>query len=116
GKSAWAKVDWRSLEAFTWFAVFAIFWSLSQIYFLPEATVAGGALRGTVARAVLQIFVFILSISPAFLLPLTLRSMRDLYEAGKVYILSCYCLAVVGFFQIVVWYATGRDPLPIGIL
>jgi O-antigen ligase len=116
GKRAWATVDWKSLHGFVWFAIFAILWSLSQVYFLPEATVAGGVLRGTVARALLQIVVFILSISPVFLLPLTLRSMKELYEAGRIYIVSCYCLAVVGFFQIGIWYVTGKDPLPIGIL
>lgn len=110
------RADSKASDGFLWFAVFTVAWSLSQVYFLPEATVAGGALRGPVMRAILQVFVFGLSICPVFLLPLALRTIPDLMKAGRMYIVSCYCLAALGAAQIGIWYATGKDPLPIGIL
>ena len=32
------------------------------------------------------------------------------------YVLSCLLLAIVGFIQLTIWYATGKDPMPIGFI
>lgn len=111
-----ALTDEKAFQAFFLFTSFVVTWSLLQIFVVPEAQVAGGVLRSPTIRAALQILVFLLSISPLWLAPLIFRSGDDLMAAARVYVVSCYALAALGFVQIGVWYATGNDPLPIGIL
>jgi len=98
------------------FIGFAIALSIFHLPFLPHKDVAGGAARGPQLRAILQIPRLLLSLAPILLarrLPLSLRGITKL---GRVYVLSCVVLAGVGWFQIGVWYATGRNPIPIGLV
>ena len=99
--------------AFLAYVLYGLIWSMLVIGFLPEAQLYGGALRGTVARAVIQLGYFLFTVAPVALLGwLALRS-EDLAACGRVYIVSAIVLAVIGWFQLVVWYATGTNPIQI---
>jgi hypothetical protein len=95
-----------------------VFWtvgvSLVQIPLLREASVEGGAFRAPIVRAIIQIPVFLLAMSPVILVPLVLKLRSDIFEVGKVYLISCVVLAIIGWFQLAVWISTGNNPLPIG--
>jgi hypothetical protein len=97
-----------------------IFWSvlstLVQLPFLPEATVEGGWLRSPVPRGISQLVMLILTIAPAFIIPMAVRNYEQLVILGKAYLLSVAVLAVIGFIQLIIWYGTGVDPLPIGFV
>lgn len=108
--------DRGSLRVFHPFVAFVVVWSLFQVFNLPSAQLSGGALREPLTRALLQIVVFGLVICPIWFLPVAFRSTKDLHDAGRMYIVSCFALAAIGFVQIGIWYLTGSDPLPIGVL
>ncbi len=96
--------------------LFAAVWSLLQIAFLPVAEIQQSGLRGSLVRAPIQILVFGLALSPALLIAWTMRSAEDLTLLFKAYIWSAIVLAVIGWFQLMIWYATGSNPIPIGIV
>lgn len=101
---------------FALFMAFAILWSLSQVLVLPEAQVIGGVLRSTEVRALIQIVMFLFTISPLFLVPLIFRRQEELMSAGKVYLWSLCILATLGCIQLLIWYGTGTNPMPIGLV
>lgn len=98
------------------FVLFAVVSSLLRIPFLPVplAEVTGGALRAPEARAVTQIAMFVFTISPVLIAPLILRRPEQLMVAARTYLLSLVVLAVLGWVQLLVWYGTGNNPIPIG--
>ena len=98
------------------FMLFVIFWSLFQIPFIPEQQVTGGIFRTPEIRSITQIVMFIFSVSPVILVPLILRNRNELIVAGKVYLSSVFILAVLGWIQLFVWYGTGTNPMPIGLV
>lgn len=114
--SAASVIDSISFRAYHPFVAFAVVWSLLQIFFIPTVEVAGGILRSPVIRAVLQIAVLGMIMCPIWFIPAVFTRANDLMSAGRIYIASCFGLAVLGFLQVGIWYATGTDPLPIGIL
>lgn len=105
----------RAYGYFLLFAVYAVVWSLFQLPFLPHAEVAGGEFRSPVFRAVMQIPMFLVSISPVFLVPQLLRHPTQLISLARVYLLSSTVLAVLGWVQLFTWYSTGWNPMPIGL-
>jgi len=106
----------RASGYFVLFAAYAVIWSLFQLPFLPHAEVAGGELRSPVLRAAMQIPMFLVSISPTFLVPQLLRQPSQLASAARVYLLSSVVLAALGWVQLFTWYSTGWNPMPIGLV
>lgn len=94
---------------------YGVVWSLVQLPFLPEMDVRGGSLRGPVIRALLQIVMFLVTVAPVFVVPLFAERFGGLEKLVKAYVLSCVALAVVGWVQLAVWFATGHDPFPLGL-
>jgi hypothetical protein len=96
--------------------LYAVIWSLVQIPFLPPRDVEGGVLRAPAARAIIQVFMFGLDVSPVIVVPLVLRHANDVWQAGETYIVSCVVLAMLGWLQIASWYGSGWNPFPIGVV
>ena len=94
------------------YVVFAVIVSLAVIGFLPEAAVAGGGLRGPTARAAIQIVAFLFTLAPVVVIPLAARR-DDLAACGRIFIASALVLAVIGWGQLAIWYATGSNPIDV---
>lgn len=103
-------------RSFIFFVMCAVLWSLVQIPFLPDAEVVGGILRSPVYRALAQIFMFLLTISPVLVVPSVFSRENDLVVAGKVYIWSVVILAALGWLQLCIWSITDWNPMPIGLI
>jgi hypothetical protein len=99
---------------FAAFALYAILWSLLQVGFIPQIRIITEGLRGPTVRAIIQIMLFAFAISPVFLVPLILKSRDDVLRMARLYIAGAVVLSIIGWGQLVVWYATGNNPLPIG--
>jgi hypothetical protein len=93
-----------------------IFWSLVQLGFLPVISVGDSALRGPTARAIVQIFMFLFTVSPVVVIAWSLRGADDAARAFRIYLASLVVLAVLGWCQIIVKYSIDVDPYPIGAL
>jgi hypothetical protein len=98
------------------FVVYSLTVSIFQLPFLPTATVSGGDLRSPISRAMLQLFVFLLSISPIFFIPLICNGQHQVVKLFKYFVTSCLMLAILGWLQMAVWYSTGLNLFPIGLL
>ncbi len=98
------------------FVVFAAVWSLTQVAFIPDAEIAAGALRAPVVRATIQVALLFFTVSPALLLAWSMRTKADIEAIFRTYLFSVAVLAVIGWLQLIVWYGTGSNPLPIGIV
>ena len=102
---------------FLWLViVYAVLWSLLQIPFLPDAAISGGALRSPQLRAVVQIIMFFIMISPLFLMPWLVRNFDQVRYLTGTYLVSVVILASLGWVQLVIWIATGSDPMPVGFV
>lgn len=99
---------------FLFFVGFAVCWSLSRIPFLPDVEVGGGLLRSPELRAFSQLLMFLLTVSPVIAVVRIAEVPLDILGMAKAYLLSLLLLAIVGLVQIVVWYATGSNPIPVG--
>lgn len=97
-------------------ALHAMLWSLLQLGFIPDLKIGNGALRGPSARAAIQVLLYLFNLSPAVLGCLLWRRTADVAQALRIYLVSLLVLAVIGWLQLLVWYATGTNPLPVGIL
>lgn len=93
---------------------YATVWSIAQIPFLESRELAGGVLRSAELRAISQILMFWLTVSPIFLVPAIIKNIEDLVKMGRIYLISVFFLATVGWLQLIVWRMTGSDPTPIG--
>ena len=109
------KSVYAGLVPLLYMVLYGALWSLVQIPFLPETQVIGGTFRTPVARAVIQIAMFIFMIAPLLVVPQILRSRNEIITAGKIYIGSAVCL-VLGWIQLLAWYGTGTNPMPIGLI
>jgi hypothetical protein len=96
------------------FVIYSVLISIAQFPFLPSAYVEGGALRSPEARALIQIAVFILTLTPALIVPVYCRAMEDIKTLLRVFTISCVALAALGWFQLFAWYALGVNPFPVG--
>lgn len=113
GSHGWRN-GFSSLGVLNLLILYAIIWSLAQIPFLPEASVAGGGMRQPAIRSAVQIVMFLITLSPLLVVPALIRNAPDLVRLGKVYLTSTVVLALIGWVQLAIWFATGSDPLPVG--
>lgn len=109
-----AQTAFASIGYLWWILLYAIFWSLLQIPFFPDSLAAGGAPRSPEARALIQIPMFFLTISPLFIVPWLVQTPDKLQKLLRTYLKSVILLSSLGWIQIIVWAVTGSDPLPIG--
>lgn len=98
------------------FLLYAIVWSLLQIGTLPDAQVFGGLLRSPVGRAVVQIGYFVFTAFPVVLIGWLAARDDDIAACGRIYLASAVVLAVIGFGQLAIWYATGQNPLQVAAI
>lgn len=109
----------RRIAASGWFLAFLIYgigWSIVMMGFLPEAEVFGGALRNSTTRSTIQIGLFLFTVCPVALIAwLGLRG-DDLAACGRIYVVSGLVLAVIGWVQIAIWYATGSNPIQVAAI
>lgn len=94
--------------------IYAVLWTLLQVLLLDGASVSGGELRQAGARGFAQILMFLIMISPVWIVPILVKQRTDIIRLGQIYMISTLCLASIGWFQILVWVATGVDPFPVG--
>lgn len=102
------------LGVLNFLVLYAIVWSLAQVPFLPEASISGGSMREPMARSVVQVVMFLITLSPLLVVPALIRNATDLRRLGQIYLASTVVLAMIGWLQLGVWTATGSDPLPVG--
>lgn len=95
-------------------ALYATCWSLLQLGVLPLVAAGDSVWRGAQARAVIQIMLFLFSLSPVVLVPWLFNGAEDLKRALRIYIASLLVLGVIGWFQIILWYGFGTNPMPVG--
>lgn len=98
------------------FALYAVILSIIQIPFLPNIALDVSGARAPLPRAIASIVMFLLTISPAVVVAWGIRSGRDVVDLARTYIVSVLILAVIGWFQIAIWYGTGVNPLPITVV
>ena len=96
--------------------IYAVILTVSQIPYLPEASISGGIFRQPSVRSLVQILMFFIQLSPIWIVAQVVKSGANVVSAGKAYLLSCLVLSVVGWWQLLVWYGTGVDPLPVGFI
>ncbi|PYQ25942.1 MAG: hypothetical protein DMF81_00950 [Acidobacteria bacterium] len=98
-------------------ALYAVGLSLVRIPFLPDVDVGGGALRAPLMRTLMQCVYFLVVFgSGLFLAPLYVKTLADVRAAGRWFLGSLLVLAALGWLQLGVWYGTGWNPMPIGLL
>jgi hypothetical protein len=98
-------------------ALYAVLLTLMRIPFLPEASVAGGSLRGPAARSLVQCVYFLAVFGGGILVaPLYLREEEDFRVAARCFVWSLLVLASLGWLQLALWYGTGWNPFPVGLL
>lgn len=98
------------------FVTFAVCWSLLQLAFIPRIEIASGFTRQPEVRAPIQIALYVFSIMPALLIGWTMRGSDDLRAMLRTYLGSVALLGLIGWVQLAVWYATGTNPLPVGVV
>lgn len=101
------------MGTFGWVIAYAIVWTVGQLPFLPDMAISGGGLRQPAVRSIAQIVMFLITISPVWIIPSVVKSRSDLMKIGRVYLLSVALLAAIGWLQLAVWMATGSDPFPV---
>lgn len=112
----WQNVRIAASGWFLAFLVYGIGWSIVMMGFLPEAEVFGGALRNSTARSTIQIALYLFTVCPVALIAwLGLRG-DDLAACGRIYVAAGVVLAVIGWLQIAIWYATGSNPIQISAI
>lgn len=95
---------------------YAVIWSLIQLFWLPDADIYGGAARSPLVRAVSQIVMFFILLSPLIVICVLLRRPEEHIDLARIYIKSVVVLCIVGWIQIAIWLVTGNDPFPVGIV
>lgn len=98
--------------------LYALLTSLIQIGFIPQVAIdlRDGPLRGPSARAVVQMFMFMFTFSPALLVAWYFERPDQAREVLRTYLWSVAILAALGWVQLLVWYGTGKNPMPIGFV
>lgn len=115
-RAGWRPSPVAAARLLAAFALFATLWSLLQLAFVPETRLGQGDFRLPVVRALFQIVLFVFSLSPAVLIAWSMRGLDDLKLLLRTYFWSVFILALLGWAQLIVWYATGNNPLPIYFL
>jgi hypothetical protein len=94
--------------------LYALINSAFQVASLPEVSIDNSVLRSPGVRAVIQILLFLFSLSPVVLVPWLFDKPGDVLTLLRVWMASTLLLAVAGFVQLAIWYGTGVNPLPLG--
>jgi len=115
-KSAVKDAFSKRNSTFLVFLLYGFLVSLIMLPFLPQSNVSGGALRSPEVRSMVQMFMLLFSVSPFFLAMQYCKTEAQFIKALQWYVLSCITLATLGFYQLVVWYASGQDPMPVGFV
>src|SRR5690606_19155158 len=92
---------------FIFFITYAIINSIIHLIFLPVSDLNLPLLRSGHLRAVSQIVMFLIQLTPVFAAVLFLKDIEDIYTTGKVYIISILTLTVMGWGQLIYWYFSG---------
>ena len=98
------------------FLVLGVTLSLCQLAFLPDADLTTGVWRSPLVRAPIQIALLAFALAPVVLIGWSMKTVADIKSMLRVYLLSIVVLAVIGWIQLILWYRTGVNPLPIGIV
>ena len=98
---------------FAAFLLWATVWSLLQLGIIPQPQVGDGILRSPSVRAVIQIALLIFAISPIFITPMVVDRLDDVRRMGRLYVAGAVVLAIIGWVQLAIWYATGTNPIPV---
>lgn len=99
------------------FIFYSVAISLARAPFLPHMDVAGGEMRAPTNRALLQIVYFlVILVVPLFVYPIHFKVERDCTKVVKVFLISLISLAVLGWIQLGIWYVTGFNPFPVGLI
>lgn len=96
------------------FMLIAVGRSIIQVAWLPDEFIGGGILRSPFWRAVSQILMFFVDFSPIFFVPRIVRNTVEVIRLGRVYVVSCVVLSVLGWYQVGTWLLTGNNLFPIG--
>lgn len=108
----------RSFRLPVWgiaFFGYAALWTLLQLPVVPGTDVVGAAFRAVPEyRSLTQIGWLVLRFSPLLLLPAIIDREGDVAKLARLYLASLALLAVIGWIQLGVWWATGADIAPIG--
>ena len=96
--------------------IYSLILGIMMLPFLPNSLVPGGESRQPISRAISQMFIFYVLISPIFIIPRLVRDNLQIKKLASAYIYSCVALSILGFMQLLFWYYTGNDPLPIGFV
>jgi hypothetical protein len=95
------------------FVLWAVIWSLLQLGYIPQPKVGDSALRSPSIRAIIQILLFIFAISPVVVTPMAIDRTEDLGSMARTYVFGVIILVIFGWLQLVIWYGTGTNPIPI---
>lgn len=101
--------------SFAALVLWAVINSAFQVATVPQIEIANSVLRSPVVRATIQIVIHLFTLAPVVLVPWLFRMPEDALRLLKVWFASTLILAVIGFVQFGVWYATGINPLPLGL-
>jgi len=102
--------------SFWMFLAYGVLLSLAQLPGGTETAAAGGMLRGSTPRTLIQIGLFTVEFGLIALAAQMISGPEWIRRAAKVYIASCVCLSILGWVQVGVWLATGWNPFPIGLV
>lgn len=107
----------RIPRSLLFFILYCVAISAARAPFLPHVDVAGGEMREPTNRALLQILYFLaILVLPLIIFPKHLNTGQDCIKAVKVFLLSLGTLATLGWIQLAVWYATGFNLFPVGLI
>jgi hypothetical protein len=98
---------------FAAFLLWSMIWSLLQLGVIPQPQVGDSILRSPSVRAVIQIMLLVFALSPIFVSPMVIDRMDDVRRMGRLYIAGVVVLAIIGWAQLAIWYATGTNPIPV---
>ncbi|WP_439532510.1 O-antigen ligase family protein [Polymorphobacter sp.] len=94
--------------------LYAIVDSAFQMASVPQVAIDNSILRSPSVRAVVQMLMYLFSLSPVILVPWLFNRPGDALLLFRVWLASTIVLAAGGFAQLIIWYATGTNPMPIG--
>jgi len=94
--------------------LYAVIASAFQIAQVPQVEIANSWLRAPAVRATIQIMLYLFSVAPVVLVPWLFNKPGDALKLLRVWLASTLVLALIGFVQLIIWYGTGTNPLPLG--
>jgi len=103
------------LGLFGWILiVWATTITIVHVLRMPEVEVAAGQMRSGTLRTLSQIFMFLVFLSPALVIPKLVKSIEDLSRIGEIFVTSVVIVCILGLFQLAVFHLFAVDLFPIG--